>query len=389
MGHRPGGTRLPGRDLVSDKGADGLTAGPSIRTWLKLEEEATAPFTVLGDAVPAADSDLAALLHETVPPADGPKEPAPASDFAAKSHNLARAFAGQPALLLLNARLIALLRRRNPPAHIPGLFARLWAAHADDLADLHDARWLISSCRTLAEYGPTEVSRITGAELAMLADMMKLYESERLFSGTAPEDLFGGKRTPARLPLDLDAFAVGSGDLDRSVATRIWKRASGDRVAEALVSRLIPDILGDPRGVFLRLRRMRDRRRRRQAWCITPKEKPARGRDPGQVCFLKSLITADRRDLSDQCSPSGPYPAAMSHRARIGFAPGARSVRGQNQPKPEMRHSPPAGSGQLSWDQGWPNMWGSHQGCGGTRPAHKHAPQNHSNSVSLVTSFCS
>ncbi len=203
-------------------------------------------------------------MHESVPEADGPKEPAAASDFAAKSRNLARAFAGQPAILLLNARLISLLRRRNPPAHIPRLFADLWSAHADDLADLHDARWLISSCRTLADFGPTEPSRITGAELAMLADMVKLYESERLFSGTAPEDLFAGKRKPAPLPLDLDAFAIGAGDLDRSIATRIWKRAAGDPVAEALVSRLIPDILGDPRGLFLRLRRMRDRRRMRR-----------------------------------------------------------------------------------------------------------------------------
>ncbi len=195
---------------------------------------------------------------------DGDHEDAPAGDFAAKSRNLARAFAGQPALLLLNAQLIALLRRHEPPAHIPALFADLWTAHADDLADLHDARWLISSCRTLADFGPTTTSRIVAAELAMLADMMKLYESERLFSGTAPEDLFTGKRTPAPLPLDLDAFAIGSGDLDRSIATRIWKRASGDPVAEALTSRLIPDILGDPRGLFLRLRLMRDRRRKRR-----------------------------------------------------------------------------------------------------------------------------
>ncbi len=231
---------------------------------MTLEEEATTPFTQFGDAVPPEDVDFAPLLHEIVPEADGAPEPAEAGDFAAKSRNLARSFAGQPALLLLNARLVALLRRRAPPAHIPALFAALWAKHADDLSDMHNARWLVSSCRTLADFGPSEASRIVGAELAVLADMMKLYETERLFSGTAPDDLFAGPVAPASLPLDLDAFAIARGDLDRSVATRIWRRASGDPVAEALVSRLIPDILGDPRGLFLRLRLMRNRRRMRQ-----------------------------------------------------------------------------------------------------------------------------
>ncbi|MEJ6391324.1 hypothetical protein [Gymnodinialimonas ulvae] len=218
----------------------------------------------MGDEVPPDTIDFAALLRRTLPEADGPPEPAGADDFAAKSRNLARSFAGQPALLLLNARLIALLRRRAPPAHIPALFAALWDAHADDLSDLHDARWLVSSCRTLADFGPSEASRMVAAELAMVVDMMKLYETERLFSGTAPDDLFTGRLTPTSLTLDLDAFAIARGDLDRSVATRIWRRATGDPVAEALASRLIPDILGDPRGLFLRLRLMRNRRRHRQ-----------------------------------------------------------------------------------------------------------------------------
>lgn len=235
--------------------------GPNIETWLDIQLQAEVPYTEFGTELPTENTDFDRAELTLVEPPEGPAEVGSAGDFALKSRNLARAFAGQPQLLLLNAKLIALLRRAQPHRHLPLLFHRLWRQKHGVLVAELSPRWLIASAQTMADFGETEAQRRTAAELSVLFSMIKLYESERLFSGRDPDVIFPPGRARARIALDLDTFAIGGGDLDRVVITRIWRAADGDPVARSLARRLLGDILAEERAIFRRLRRMRNRKR--------------------------------------------------------------------------------------------------------------------------------
>lgn len=239
-----------------------MTRGPFIRNWLTMAEEAETPFAKLGGDVPRADADFTALRSSTTTAPDGPVEFDPGDDFPLKVRNLARSFDGQPELLLLNAKLITLLRRRAPPTHVPKLFQRLWAQEHSYLTQALPARWLISTAQTMGDHGATQAQRRAGGELATLFAMIKLYETERLFSGRMPEDLFTpGQARPEALALDLSAFAIARGDLDRTLISRLWRLTDADPVSRSIGHKLLRELLADDRAIFRRLRKMRDRRR--------------------------------------------------------------------------------------------------------------------------------
>lgn len=243
-----------------------MVSGPHLEHWLQMQAEAERPFVRFDGMVPPADLDIAAALSGRVVAPAGPREEGAFDDFGVKARNLARAFAGQPEVLLINAQIITLLRRRDPPGHVPALFARLWTEAHETLGAEHDLRWIIPSAETLARFGATEVQRRTGLGLSVLCKTVKLYETERLWSGSAPEAPFGGRRAEAaQIALDQRPFAIAGGDLDRALITGIWLGAQGDTVAETLAVRLIPALLADDRAVFRRLRRMRARWRARRS----------------------------------------------------------------------------------------------------------------------------
>lgn len=241
-----------------------MTTGPFLDKWIHLQQEAERPFSRFGDAVPSPDCDLEAAWHEPVIAPDGPLETGPFDDFACKARNLARRFAGRPRALLINAKLVTLLRRRDPPPHIERLFQRLWTTYYGQLCDALDARWLISSAQSLSDHGATEPQRRAGAELTLLCGLIKLYETDRLHSGARDPKPFAPNQVNRSLVLDMEPFAIGRGDLDRVLVTRIWRAAQGDPVAESLVLALIPGVLADDRGIFRRLRILRDKRRERR-----------------------------------------------------------------------------------------------------------------------------
>lgn len=205
--------------------------------------------------LPPLDVDLAALAGQTVD-ALPPKGPG----FASKKRQLAQELTGLSSLCLLNACLIATLRKRSWPDHAPALFNRLWREQGAHLLAQLDPRWKVSSLTTFSEHGETEAQRRLGLAGSMLFGMMKLSESERLFSGLAPSVAFRrGQRSPAPLPLEMDAFSLRNGGLHVNLLVPLWLEADADPIAGPLALDLLTMVAQADDTLFARLATMRRR----------------------------------------------------------------------------------------------------------------------------------
>jgi hypothetical protein len=218
-----------------------------------------------GEALPPPDVDFAPLKEARI---DRRRDPfgGSRSSHARKHRELSKEFDGLPAILHLHGLLIAHLRRRDQPAHCAALFHRLWAEEAPYLLARLDARWLVSAITTFGDHGLTEAQRRVGQSLTVLFGMMKLYETERLYSGATPDQAFAvGKKSARRLPLQMDAYSIVGGGLDINLLGRLWQDAEEDAVIAPLAHHLLDLLIHDPGGVFRRLRIMRARREKQLA----------------------------------------------------------------------------------------------------------------------------
>ncbi|MCV2869806.1 hypothetical protein OEW28_14315 [Defluviimonas sp. WL0002] len=213
-----------------------------------------------GEALPLLDVDLDALVSGLVPDQDPAPLPRGHSSFARKRHDLLPDFRGKPELCLLNALLIANLRKFNWPEQAPALFLRIWREKADLLLEHLNSRWLISSIITFAEHGPTEADRRIGQSMNVLFSLMKLYEYERQYSGTPSDEPF---RIPGRakgpLPLNMLGFQIVGGDLEANLLLDIVEQALAAPNAGPLATALMDRLNRDPRNIFRRFALMRHR----------------------------------------------------------------------------------------------------------------------------------
>ncbi len=220
------------------------------------QSAAEAPFSKFPEDMPHHNLDLGIAV--TAPP--GAPEEVKFDDFAARSRNLARVFANQPRRYLVHAQCITLLRRRNPPKDTAAIFCDIWIDHGAELSQNLSYRWLISAATTFADHGATPAQRQAGEGLSTLFGMLKLTESERLFSGRASDTPFLPGKANSSLPLHLSPFAIHGGDLDRTMITRIWRAGHNDPAINHLTHRLLSDLISESRGIFARIRAMRHRR---------------------------------------------------------------------------------------------------------------------------------
>lgn len=220
-----------------------------------------------GEALPPLDADLAPLLDQIVrdPATDPAEQDVPRSSHQRKRREIRSELAGASELCALNGLLIAHLRKRAQPAHTAALFHRLWADHADHLLDQLDLRWLVSSITTFGDHGLTGRQRQVGQAMTVLFGTMKLYETERLYSGLAPGRPFKltGKSSET-LPMEMDAYSVSYGGLDVNMLGRLWQDADHDAVIRPLAHHLLDQLIADERTVFRRLAMMRHRLARRR-----------------------------------------------------------------------------------------------------------------------------
>ena len=217
-----------------------------------------------GEGLMPLACDLGALQHQLID-ANGADVPRSKSGYARKFRELAGEFHGQPALLHLHGLLIAHLRRRSQPAHTAALFLRLWAEHAPFLLAHLDCRWQVSAITTFGDHGASAVQRQLGQSLSVLFATMKLYETERLYSGLRPDQPHSfGRKSARHLPMGMDAYALKGGGLDVNLLGKLWQQAGQDRVIAPLAQSLLEQLIADPGGVFRRLRMMRAERAERK-----------------------------------------------------------------------------------------------------------------------------
>lgn len=209
------------------------------------------------DWFPPPDLDVPSLLAvripDTIPPLDGSH-----TLHARKLHQMRTELAGQPELAAVNAILIAHLRKQRFPAHAPALFRRIWAEAGPQLMTELPGRWLISSAITFGDHGETEAQRRVGVSINVLFSLMKLYEFERLHSGTDPATPFPIRRVRRRrLPLDMPHFNLSDGGLDINLLAQIWGEAQKVPVVGPLACHLLQQLNQDSGNLFRRIGIMR------------------------------------------------------------------------------------------------------------------------------------
>lgn len=239
-----------------------------------------------GEALPEADADLARLTRTIVEDPDEDPDFAPPfrSGFHRKSHAIRKELQGLSELCSLHGLLVAHLRKRGFPDHAPYLFHRLWDEHADHLLEHLDSRWLVSAITTFGDHGLTPTQRSTGLALSTLFGAMKLYETERLYSGFTPQQPFpSSKRQKAALPLDMDAYALVGGGLDVNLIARLWQEASEDLVIAPLAHDLLAKLLNDDRALPARLAAMRAEKEAHRATRKPEPDGTPQGNNPAPV----------------------------------------------------------------------------------------------------------
>lgn len=210
-----------------------------------------------------ADRGLDALQSAiTQAPKQAPKA---AVTAAQKLDQLSAELAGQPMLVTVHALVIAASRRQDPPALAQRLFLDMWRVKSAVLLQNLDTRWALSALITFRIFGENEVQRLTAAELDVLFSMTKLYESERLFSGVSPDQLFRRSRAiKVAMPLGLEPYSLSRGDLDRNLLGRLWLNAEQDPVLRPLACRLLNEVNREKGSVFRRLNVMKRLRREKR-----------------------------------------------------------------------------------------------------------------------------
>ncbi|SIS70712.1 Glycosyl transferase family 2 [Roseivivax lentus] len=262
-----------------------------------------------GEGLPPLDIDLKALKKAIVPnPADDPAEQPPfRSSYHRKRFALRQEFTGKSELACLHGLLVAHLRKRAWPDHAPALFRRLWAEEADFLLAALDARWQVSAVTTFGDHGAGAEERAVGLALSTLFGAMKLYETERLFSGRPPEAAFAlDDKVKAPLPMQMDAYALGSGGLDVNMLGRLWQEADAAPVIRPLARNLIEALIEDPATIFRRLQVMKARKARRKDADAPKKSRkknvapvPARAARPSATAPRWGIVATVRADSAD------------------------------------------------------------------------------------------
>jgi hypothetical protein len=253
----------------SDPDAQNLTYEGGFQAVIERMQARQKPLSfAIAEALPPLDTDLNALKTRIVN-AHEPNAMPRAKDQSGntrKSLELNEEFVGLPEICKLHGLLIAHLRKSDQPAHTMALFTRIWGEHANFMFEHLDPRWLVSAITTFGDHGTTEVQRRVGQSMTVLFGAMKLYESERLYSGFPPESEFKLKRlVHSKLPLNMDRYALVSGGLDINMLGRLWVDAADDPVIAPLAHHLLNLLNADPSTVFRRFKTLRGRKLRQRA----------------------------------------------------------------------------------------------------------------------------
>lgn len=179
--------------------------------------------------VVVADVDNAFTRGERRGPVFGGRRP----DFFDHANELRSEFAGRSELLALHAGFVVALRRRLAVDHFLPLYLRLWREEGAFLLSALSLRWLVSACDTLVDHGVTPAQRAVALSGTVLANLVKLAETERRVTPGAPRR----KGEGAELFDGLTVFKPG-GDMVRNLFKRIEATAALDDVAGPILQEI-------------------------------------------------------------------------------------------------------------------------------------------------------
>lgn len=133
---------------------------------------------------------------------------------------LADEFSSRSALEFLHAGTIVHIRRNiHRDAHADR-FQWLWREESAYLLNVLNLRWLVSACDTIVDVSSDPADRAAAALGTVLANTVKLYETERLACSSADPDY---SNVQGLVPLfdGLTAFNVGKGDMVFQLLARL------------------------------------------------------------------------------------------------------------------------------------------------------------------------
>lgn len=189
----------------------------------------------------------------------------PIVDLWSKRLELTQEFEGKSDLLVVHGLCVASMRRDSPPVETIALFHRLWRENRPLLLEQLNMRWLVSAATTFGDYGENPTQQKVGSNLELLFGLFKLYESERIHAGNAPEKPSPFKVNKSlKLPFGMTKYAIGGGDLDQQLLGKIYLEACDDPVMEDLCHALLNRLIYTNKSVFARFRILRERRAERK-----------------------------------------------------------------------------------------------------------------------------
>lgn len=153
-------------------------------------------------------------------------------DFFEHMNELRSEFLDRSELLFIHAGCVVALRRRLAVDHFLPLYLRLWRQEGAFLRRELSLRWLVSACDTLVDRGEAPVQRAVALSGSLLANTMKLAETERLRHGAAGDDAAAPRQRSSEGELfdGMTTFRPG-GDMVDNLFRRLDQVAALDDVA--------------------------------------------------------------------------------------------------------------------------------------------------------------
>lgn len=148
-------------------------------------------------------------------------------------------FRGEPQLHYYHAALSVLIRRDIQRDLALAQFYSMWRDQPDCMLRL-STRWLISACDTLMAHSQDMADRTAGAAGSFIGNLVKLYETERHFSGVARA--IDGPRGPVPLFDGLTTFSIGNGDMIMNQRRRFADLVQSGSFAHRIVATILERI---------------------------------------------------------------------------------------------------------------------------------------------------
>ncbi|MBK8506179.1 MAG: hypothetical protein IPL46_30655 [Saprospiraceae bacterium] len=146
-------------------------------------------------------------------------------DLSAHIEMLTKEFSGCSQLELIHALTIVYIRRGMRENESINLFWLMWSKESNFLLQKLDSRWLISAADTIIDVSNEPNEKTTAFAATLFMNMIKLYETERLYNNFSLESNIQLPKKYLDLFDGLSAFVEG-GDMINNLMERSLKISS-------------------------------------------------------------------------------------------------------------------------------------------------------------------